>query len=240
MRRATIYIGIVLLAVLAVSGRPLDVRDIRTLITQSKLAFVGRVGAVNHSGITTSLSYPTWEGVIFEWLRVDVEVLEPVKGTKKGHVVQVAMLSVDETKGPRPMVNAPGMIEPKEGDAFLLFLAPTTRTNLFAALTAPYDDNQSIFRLDRSFWEYGSYRKEKEKPDSPFYERHKVIWSLVDEKRSIIPSGAELLRKTYAKEISTAPSNSVVYLKWQKYTNPSGWSHDIPKAVGNPTNTNDR
>jgi hypothetical protein len=236
MKRPTIYIVTVLLAALAVSGRLLDVRDIRTLMRQSKFAFVGRVRAVNQSGITTGLSYPTWEGVVFEWQRVDVEVVEPIKGTKKGDVVHTAMLSVDETKGSHPMVNAPGMIEPKEGDAFLFFLAPTTRPNLFAGLTAPYDDNQSIFRLDRTFWQYGSYREGREKPDSPFYERCKVIWSLVDDRGRIIPTGAELMRRTYAKQISTPPSNTVVYLQWQKYTNPSGWFHDIPNEGTYQTN----
>jgi hypothetical protein len=134
------------------------------------------------------------------------------------------------------MANAPGMIGPKEGEAFLFFLAPTTRTNLFAGLTAPYDDDQSIFRLDRTFRQYGLYREGKEKPDLPLYERHKVIWSLVDERGQIIPAGAELMRKTYAKQISTPPSNTVVYLQWQKYTNPSGWFHDIPKEGTYETN----
>jgi hypothetical protein len=231
MRRPTIYIAIIILTALAVSGRFLDVRGIRTLITQSKLAFVGRVRAVKPSGITTSLSYPTWEGVVFEWLQVDVEVLEPIKGTKKGDVVQTAMLSVDETKESPPMVNAPGMLEPIKGDKFLLFLAPTTRTNLFAALTAPYDDDQSIFRLDRSLGEYASYQEGKERPDSPFYDRHSLIWSLVDEGGQLIPAGAEQLRSRFATEIAATPSNRVVYLQWQTQTNAAGWMWDVPKAV---------
>ena len=33
--------------------------------------------------ITTELTYPTWDNVVFEWLRVEVEVVEPIKGTKK-------------------------------------------------------------------------------------------------------------------------------------------------------------
>ena len=227
MKRSTTLTILMALAALTAFGRILEVHEMKMLVAQSKLVFVGRVRSVRPSGITTGLSYPTWEEVVFEWQRVDVEVLEPIKGTKKGEVVQTAMLSVYESKGPRPMVNAPGMLEPKKGDEFLLFLVPTTRTNLFAALTAPYDDDQSIFRLDRSFWGYGSYREGKEKRDSPFYERHRVIWSLVDDSRQLIPSGAELMRKTYQKEIGMGSSNRVIYLQWQKYTNPSGWSHDI-------------
>src|SRR5712671_4750786 len=139
-RSMTVVVALGFLALTA-TGRFLDVRPVKTLVAGAKLVFVGRVKSVKPSGITTSLSYPTWEKVVFTWLRVDVEVLEPIKGTKKGGAVQVAMLSVDESKGPLPMINAPGMLEPKEGDTFLLFLAPTTTTNLFASLTAPYDDN---------------------------------------------------------------------------------------------------
>jgi len=237
MKRPTIVTTLMLLGALGAFGRFLPVKDVKTLVAESELVFVGRVKSAKPSGITTSLSYPTWQGVVFEWLRVDVEVLESIKGTKSGEVVQIAMLAVDERKGPRPMMNPPGMLEPKKGDEFLLFLVPTARTNLFAALTAPYDDDQSIFRLDRSLPNYRSYREGKEKQDSPFYERHRVIWSLVDDARQIVPSGAALMRKTYAREIGMESSNRVVHLQWQKYTNPSGWSHDIPKETGNETNS---
>jgi hypothetical protein len=230
----TICIAAIFLLALAASARFLDVRDIRTLVTQSKLVFIGRVKAVRPSGITTTLSYPTWEGAVFEWLRVDVEVLEPIKGAGKGEVVQTAMLSLK--KKVDGMYSPPGMLEPEKGEAFLLFLVPTTKTNLFAAVTAPYDEDQSIFRLNRGFWEYQSYRDGKEQTNSPFYVRHSVIWSLVDDAGNIIPAGAQLMRKTYAKEISTPATNTVAYLQWQKYTNPSGWSHDIPKEKSYETN----
>lgn len=225
-----------LLVALVAFGRVLDVKDIKTLVAESKLAFVGRVKSIQPSGITTSLSYPTWEGVVFEWLQVDVEVLEPIKGTKKNEVVQVAMLSVnvDKSKGHQPEVNAPGMIEPKKGDQFLLFLAPTTKTNFFAALTAPYDDDQSIFRLDRRLTEHSSYLQFQV---SPFDERDKVIRSLVDDAGKIIPDGVESMRKTYAKEIGIESSNQVIYLQWEKYSNPYGWSSDVPKGYGNETNS---
>lgn len=225
-----------LLAAVVAFGRVLDVKDMKTLVAESKLAFVGRVKLVKPSGITTRLSYPTWEGVVFEWLQVDVEVLEPIKGTRKNEVVQVAMLSVnvDKSNGHNPEANAPGMLEPKKGDQFLLFLAPTTKTNLFAALTAPYDDDQSIFRLDRRLTDYSWYQKDR---DTPFYQRYQVVWSLVDDAGKIIPGGAESMRKTYAKEIGIESSNRVIYLQWEKYTNPHGWFSDVPKGEGNETNS---
>jgi hypothetical protein len=131
------------------------------------------------------------------------------------------------------MINAPGMLEPKKGDAFLFFLVPTDRTNLFAAMTAPYDEDLTVFRLDRSFWAYRGYTVRQEQKDSLFYERNSVVWSLVDDAQQILPSGAELMRNTYAKEISMAPSNRVIYLQWQTQTNQAGWRRDIPKETKN-------
>lgn len=236
--RPTLVAVMLVFAAFVAFGRFLDVKNMKTLVAESKLVFVGKVKSVQPSGITTPLSYPTWEGVVFEWLRVDVEVLEPIKATKKNDVVQVAMLSVNtnKSKGHRPQVNAPGMLEPKKGDQLLFFLAPTTRTNLFAALTAPYDDNQSIFPFDRGLPEYRWYQDRKVERDDPFYERYQIIWSLVDDSGKVISGGAESMRKTYAKEIGVVSSNTVIYLEWEKYTNPSGWSSDVPKGAGNETN----
>ena len=227
MKRATILLATTFLVTLLAYARLFQVHDLKTLVAESTLVFVGSVKSVTPTGITTSLSYPTWEGAVFEWLRVDVDVLEPIKGTRKGAVVQTAMLSL-KTKVDG-MYSPPGMLEPDKGKAFLLFLVPTTRTNLFAAVTAPYDEDESIFILDRSFWKYGGYQETKEQRASPFRERREVIWSLVDEKGQTVPGGADLMRKTFEREIRMGPSNQVVHLQYQKYTNPSGWFHDVPK-----------
>lgn len=236
MKRITLLACLITLAATAVLSRPVRVLSVSELVTGSKLAFVGRVKSVKPSGITTSLSYPTWEKVVFEWLLVDVEVIEPLKGTRRGEIVQVALLSVDENKGPSLMINAPGMIDPKQGMALLLFLSPTPRTNIFASLTAPYDDDQAIFRLDRNYWAYSPFRDGKEAKDSPFYERHKIIWSLMKEGGEIDPNGADSFRKSYAKEIEVAPKNNMIYLEWEKLTNHAGWSQDVPKGWRPKTN----
>ncbi|MEY2411026.1 MAG: hypothetical protein QOF48_3696 [Verrucomicrobiota bacterium] len=235
MKRLTILAILVSLGALTALGRPVKMYDIKKLTADAKLVFVGRVKGVKPSGITTSLSYPTWEGVVFEWLRVYVEVVEPIKGTKKGEIIQTAMLAVNASKGPRPIINAPGMLEPTNGNAFLFFLVPTTKTNLFAAITSPFDDDQAVFPLDRNSWKNTTFSK-----DSEYAERHRVTWSLVDDQGRILPDGADSFRKTYAKEIATAGSNRVVYLQWEKYTNPGGWSHNIPKGMGPVTNVNKR
>jgi len=215
-------------------GRLVQVYDNKTLIEKSKLVFVGKVKSIKRSGITTHLSYPTWGGVVFEWLIADVKVLEPVKGVQKGDIVQTALLSVDESKGPRPMINAPGILDPKMGDAFLFCLAPTSMTNVFAAVTAPFDDNLSIFHLDRNDWKPSSFREGLKD------ERVALIWSLVDDTGKIIPLGAQQMRKTYAKEIQIAPSNSIIYLQWEARTNASGWIANFPKGYGITTNADSK
>src|SRR5262249_41267883 len=130
--------------------------DLKTLMERSQLVFVGHVKLAEHSGITTELTYPTWEGVIFEWLKVEVEVAEPIKGTKKGEVVHTLMLSV---RSGRPDYSPPGMVEPKVGQKLLLCLVPTTLAGMYASCTAPFDDNQAIFPLDHKHWTPATYYK---------------------------------------------------------------------------------
>jgi hypothetical protein len=218
----------------AALGRILDVRSVNALVADSELTFIGRVKSVNPSGITTHLSYPTWEKCVFEWLQVEVEVLEPIKGTTKGQLIPTAMLAVDESKGPRPMLNAPGMLEPKTGELFLLFLERTTKPNLFASLTAPFDDDQAIFKLDRRSPEYTWFHEGKEGTNSPFLDRHKLVWSLIDDTGALISNGVAMMRSNYAREIRKAPSTNIIYLEWVSRTNAAGWFADFPKELAPP------
>ena len=57
--------------------------DIKTLMSRSSLVVVGKVKSVQPSGIKTKLTYPTWDHVVFEWLKVEIEVVEHIKGTQK-------------------------------------------------------------------------------------------------------------------------------------------------------------
>ena len=138
--------------------------------------------------------------------------------------MQTALLSVDESKGPRPMINAPGMLDPKKNDIFLFCLNPTSITNILAAVTAPFDDDLSIFHLDRGKWNPKTYSEGIKN------ERVALIWSLVDNAGKIIPIGVQQMRRTYAKEIQTVPTNAIVYLQWETRTNASGWIANFPKG----------
>src|SRR6478736_1180273 len=142
MKTATFFGTLfVLIVCSAMNGhaRAVQSLDIKSLMKDSQLVFVGQVKSVKPSGVTTELAYPTWEGVVFEWLKVEVEVIEPIKGTKKGELVSTLMLS---TRGQDSMVNAPGMVRPKVGQYHLLCLLPTNPTGAYASVTAPFDDNQ--------------------------------------------------------------------------------------------------
>src|SRR5688572_30650443 len=90
MKRLAFLVVLTGLGVLTAFGRYIELFDIKTLVTESRLVFVGRIKSVTPSGNKTYLHYPTNSGVVFEWLQVDVEVLEPVKATKKDEVVQIA------------------------------------------------------------------------------------------------------------------------------------------------------
>lgn len=240
MSRRILFIALWVVAPLHLFGRPMRSYDMKSLIAKSELVFVGRVRSVQPSGVTTSLTYATWGGVVFSWLAVDVEVLEPIKGVHRADVVHTFMLSAD-----RPiMINPPGTVEPKNGEALLLCLAPTTLTNVFAAVTAPFDDKESIFRLDRSDSEYSSYRKgflrrhrDGDIIGPKLKERFACVWRLVSDEGTILPAGAERMRKAYSKQIRMPPPTMVIYLQWETRTNSAGWRWNEPKATGTTTNS---
>lgn len=209
-------------------ARAVKFLSMKELMKGSQLVLVGKVRSVKPSGITTELTYPTWKGVTFEWLKVEVEVVEPIKGTKKREIVKTLMLS---SRGPGPGFNPPGMVDPKVGQRHLLCLLPTKHKDVFASITAPFDDDQGIFLLDRSYWKYGSY-KENPKVFDQFpedAERYQAIWGLVNDKGKITADGAEKLSTKYKAEIATpAPKDAVIHLKWKKEESEGGWQWNVP------------
>lgn len=235
MKKKALVMFVLLLPVLALA-RAVQVLDLGTLISRSTLVFVGRVKTVAPSGIKTTMSYPTWKGTTFEWLNCDIEVVEPIKGVRKGQVIRTAMLSAPNGG---PGFCPPGMVDPKEGKGYLLCLAPTTLSNTFAAITAPWDDDEAIFVLDRSFRLYSWYWKRRHSgtlvPDQ-YDTRYDAVWNLVDEDGTIVPEGAESIRKSYRDKVRSAPpTNLVIHLQWETFTSPSGWQWDVPKGYTNKT-----
>jgi len=195
--------------------------DFKTLMSKSTFVLVGKVKSVQPSGIKTKLTYPTWDHVTFEWLKVEIEVIESIKGGHKGDVIRTLMLSIPEGI----MANAPGIVDPKPGQHHLLFLMPTKFKSVYASATAPFDDDEAVFILDRKFWKYGSFGDDH----SHYRERYQAIWSLVDDMGRIIPKGAEELRNKYQTEISTKPpKGEVIHLQWKKESTADGWQWNVP------------
>lgn len=224
---------ILLCLLLVIPARLCEARAVRTLemralMEESALVFVGTIKSVKPSGITTELTYPTWKDVVFEWLKVEVEVVEPIKGTRKGALVHTLMLA---TRGDGPMFNPPGMVDPKVGQHHLLCLLPTRFEEVYASITAPFDDNQGIFLLDRKSWTDGAtyYKDGKEVAFHEQSDLNAVLWSLVDAKSRVIPQGVEAVRKKYKVEITKpTPKEAVIHLKWKKEESTGGWQWNVP------------
>jgi len=211
-------------------ARPVRSLDIRTLIKQSEMVFVGSVKSVKPSGITTQLTYPTWDGQLFEWLEVEVEVVEAIKGVKSGEVVRVLMLSIREPREHRLMIDPPGMVDPKVGQHHLLCLLPTVLKNVYASVTAPLDDDRAIFLLDRKSWVEGAtyWKDGKVVAFHEQSEKNRLLWSIVNDKGEIVSDAVEEVRRTFQTEIATpARHDAVIHLKWKKHASAGGWQWDV-------------
>lgn len=228
MRAILVVLGLILGASPVSFGRAVKVFPMDRLFAISAKVLVGEVKALRATGITTELVYPTWNNVTFAWVDAEVEVIEPMKGTKKGERIHVYLLS---TLWGEPRVNPPGMVEAKEGQRFLFCLLPTPEKGIFAAVTAPFDDRESVFLLDRSFRYYRNYKADPHVYDDfPEYrDRYAAIWQLVDDDGKINTAGAQKLRERYKNEIQTPhPTNAFVSLRWKKETSASGWQWNVP------------
>lgn len=228
MKSLVVYFLLLIVPALNCEARAVRSLKMKALVEESALVFVGTIKSVKPSGITTELTYPTWKDVVFEWLKVEVEVVEPIKGTTKGGVIRTLMLS---TRGDGQMVNAPGMVDPKIGQHHLLCLLPTRFAGVYASITAPFDDDQGIFLLDRKSWTDGHtyYKDNKVVAFHEQNDRNAVLWSLVDGEGKVISKGAEAVRKKYKAEINMpAPKDAVIHLKWKKEESAGGWQWNVP------------
>jgi hypothetical protein len=220
----------------------------KELIAESKMVFLGRVDSVQPSGISTSLSYIPWEGVTFKWIFSEVKVLEPFKGAKKGAAVRIAMLSADIQ-----LADSPFMLCPEKGDIFLFCVLPTPVTNVFAALTAPYNESLSIIPLHRVpsstddaedlLTRSSEETKELEKNLAWHYGRTDLItkllrddrqfspiFALVTEKGALLSAGIKQFHNAFASELAAKSSTNVVFLEWHTAVSIGGWRSDVPKG----------
>ena len=146
-------------------------------------------------------------------------MVESLKGMKKGKKIRVFMLSAP---GGGPAFNPPGMLDVKEGNHLLMFLLPTTKEDIYAAMSAPWDDDQAIFILDR-----------KDGVDNlTSGEMIKLIPTLVDAQGRVLPGGIDKLRDKYEKQLAVKPAKTaVIHLKWKTMTTDEGWQWDVPDGA---------
>lgn len=227
MKSLTVYFLLLAASALDCEARAVRSLEMRELMEESALVFVGTVKSVKPSGITTELIYPTWEDVVFEWLKAEVEVVEPIKGTGKGAQVRTLMLSA---RGKGPIINGPGMVRPKVGQHYLLCLLPTRFQEVYASITAPFDDDQGIFLLGRKSWAHGDiFYKDPFQEQEEQSDLNAVLMSLVDSEGRIISKEAEAVRRKYKAEIAKpAPKDAVIHLKWKKGESDDGWQWNVP------------
>jgi hypothetical protein len=161
-----------------------------------------------------------WKEAVFDWQEVQVEVQEAVKGTDRGKLISVLALSTKASIG-----NPPGFIFPKKGARYLFCLLPTTVTNKFAATTAPFDENQSIFTEDRKYWLYPTLSAgSRDERDA-----YASVLRFLDPKRGFTAESIARLRDTYKKEIKMEPPPAaLIHLIWEKQTSESGWQWNVP------------
>jgi hypothetical protein len=230
----------VLIGSVSAQGRMFQIVPPSELIAKSKLVFVGEVTAIRPSGISTKLSYVPWEGVTFHWLAAEVKVTEPFKGTQKGEVVRVAMLTSDQE-----VINHPFVLDAEKGDVFLFCLLPTPVTNLFAALTAPYNEALSVIALHRSRpyapGVVSSLEGRREFNDKLLRDdkRFSLIFGLLDQEAHVVAAKAERLRSTFRAELAAEGSSEVMPLEWQTAVSIGGWRSDTPKGASPGAGTND-
>jgi hypothetical protein len=220
MRTTSIFLAVLLIVGVDAFARAVSAPPLNVLIEKSAVVFVGEVQTVKPSGITTDLTYPMWKDAVFEWLDLQVQVKEPVKGTTKDTVVSVLALSTQAS-----IDNRPGFIFPKKGARYLFCLLPTPITNKFAAVTAPFDEDRSIFTEDRTYWLYPT-STDNSRDDRDAYAS---VAKFIDRNGGFTAKTIARLRKTYKKEIEMAPRPAaIIHLKWKKQTSESGWQWNAP------------
>jgi hypothetical protein len=223
-----VYTPMLLLLALVEAAFARAVREppVPKLFELAHLVLVGEVTGIRPFGITTTLSYPTLQGVTYQWLRVDVSVYGILKGTNAGHTVSVAVLA---PLSGTSLGDDPAMVSPKKGDSFIFFLAPSSVQPLYASMLAPYDEANAILPLDRHSPAYdfsGIVSKDYLKHCQ---EKKALAWALVDWNNNFLPKGLDAVRTKYKKEIQTPPQVYKITLEWKSYTNAQGWSWDVPK-----------
>lgn len=228
--KALFLITLALTLAQATFGRAVRKPTVPQLFELASLAVTGEVTKVEPTGIETSLSYPTLNGIAFQWLRVTCKVGTVLKGKYTAENISVGMLAVRKSVT-HEMFNGPLMLEPKVGANYAMFLAPSSMPDFYVSLLAPYDESNAIFSLDRKEREYdaGTYTSMSPEYRKQWQEKKDLVWSLTSWVGGLSKSGAEEVMKQYRVQIAIPGKAVIIPLEWKKHTNTNGWSWDVPK-----------
>lgn len=230
--KSTLLLFLLLGFVKFAHARPVAEPPVAQLFEMSPLAVTGEVTSITPLGIETSLSYPTVRGLTFHWLRVTCKVDAVIKGEFSRDFIDVAMLAV---KSGNLSFNPPLLLSPAIGQKYVMFLAPSSKTNVYASILAPYDEENAVFILDRKAEKYDSskivmsqdYRKQ-------WIEKKEFVWSLVGEDGQFSKTGPKDTANRYKSEIEKRSRDFTIALEWEVRTNAAGWSSDVPRNTSEP------
>lgn len=230
--KVAFYLLVVFALVQTAHARGVKYLPVPLLFELAPLVITAEVTSIESLGVETTLSYPTVQGVDFEWLRVTCKVSAVLKGQFAQDSIDVAMLAVKKSTSKRMgmFMNGPLMLSPSKGKKYVMFLAPSSRKGVYASIFAPYDERNAIFILDRKV---KRYEQEAFGPPNDYtkelIEKKDLVWSLVTEDGQFSKTGANEVAKRYKSHIDIKHPDFTISLEWKKYTAADGWIWDVPK-----------
>lgn len=214
-----------------VPARPVRDLTVAQLFEMAPLAVTGEVISITPLGVETTLSYPTLHDVTFHWLRVTCNVEAVIKGEFRRDSIDVAMLAMKSGEG---LFNPPLMLSPSKGQKYVMFLAPSSKTNVYASILAPYDEENAIFILDRKARVYDFSGVVSKDYMKQCIEKKEFVWSLVDQDGQLSKTGPKEVADRYKSQIEKKSRDFTIALEWKVQTNAAGWSIDVPKDTPEP------
>lgn len=227
----TVIISILLGIAQLAYARAVREPSVGQLFEAAPLAVTAEVTSVTPLGIETTLGYPTMHGATFQWLRVSCRVAAVIKGEFHHESIDVAMLAV---KSGHVLFNPPLMLSPANGNKYVMFLAPSSQTNVYASILAPYDESNAIFILDRQSREYDFSSVVDRDYMKQCMEKKEFVWSLVGEDGQLPKTGLKDVTKRYKSQLDMKSQNFTIALEWKVQTNAAGWSIDVPTDTPAP------
>jgi len=136
-------------------ARNLQIENADSLVRKADKIVVARISQVGTTGRHMFLSYPTLSEYPFEIYLSKVAVIEGLKNSNNGEIINMVFLKRQVTNDiQRAIISNPPnslnlCVSPK---IYLMFLRRTSDTNYFCAYTEPYDPVFSVFPLNVTSW----------------------------------------------------------------------------------------